>query len=215
MGAKTSKQEYNHSPLQNTKSYKNVFRAYAKWEHHSGLVSDDILRFTSHENRNLKRHNQFCQNNSNQQQIIQPYNTKQSSSNQQIQSHFLPRKKPRYDENIHGKRLTIRKSQSMEHLSNSKNLITAEQLIKNQFERQQRYRSSFSQKSNQIFQNETIQKSPLITNTNQFISSKDKIKQIPPDLQLVLINQHDLQVNFIHFIIYYLKATLPKLNFYI
>jgi len=172
MGAKTSKQQHNHSPTQNINSYKNVRRAYAKWEHHSIPVSHDILRFVSEENKNLKKHNQLSQN----------FPDQQNSSSTKTSHH---------DQNLHEKKLNLEKSQSMEQLFNSKNLITAQQLIKNQSERRLKYRSLLSLQSNDI-----LQKSLLITNTNQFIYSKNKTIQIPSDLQFVLINQFDLKVNF-------------------
>jgi hypothetical protein len=177
MGAKTSKQQHNHSPTQNSNSYKNVRRAYAKWEHHSIPVSHDILRFVSEENKNLKKHNQLSQNFPDQQKLIQPYPSSIKTSH--------------HDQNLHGKKLHLEKSQSMEQLFNSKNLITAQQLIKNQSQRRLKYRSSLSLQSNDI-----LQESLLITNTNQFIYSKNKTIQIPSDLQFVLINQFDLKVNF-------------------
>jgi len=199
MGTKISKQHGAHSPSQDTKSYENVVRAYAKWEHHSGLVSHDIFRFANGESRNLKRHNQLSHNSSDQQKQIQPHNINQSPSNRQIRPHHSTTIRRRHNQNIYGKRLTIRKSQSMKQLSNSQNLITAEKLIKNQSQQRQRYRSSSSQRLNNIFQDENIQKSLLTTNTNQEIYSKNKTKQIPSDLQLVLINQLDLQVLFFSF----------------
>jgi hypothetical protein len=128
------------------KSYKNTFRAYAKWDHHSSPITHDISRFTAHEINNLKRHNQLIRHSPNEEQ-----------------SNNLSIKKVRID---HLPRLKIEKSQSVEQLSNSKNIITVQQLIQNQFERRQK---SFS-----------------TTNLNQ---------QIPLNLQLVLINQNDLQVN--------------------
>ncbi len=171
MGGKLSKKPEHRSFPQEKKSYQNVLRAYAKWEHHSALVNHDISRFATQEIQNLKRHNQ------------------QKLTNQ---SHPSSTEKP---QNIHGKSLSLQKSHSFNQLSTSKNLITAEQLIKIQSQRRQRYRSSFSQ-------NETTPKPSSTINENQLISSKNKTKQIPLDLQLIFINQYDIQVKVIYFIIH-------------
>jgi hypothetical protein len=162
MGGKLSKKPEHRSFPQEKKSYQNVLRAYAKWEHHSALVNHDISRFATQEIRNLKRHNQ-----------------------QKLTNQYYPSstEKP---QNIHGKSLSLQKSHSFNQLSN---LITAEQLIKSQSQRRQRYRASFSETPSS-----TIKE-------NQLISSNNKRKQIPLDLQLVLINQYDIQVKFIYFII--------------
>jgi hypothetical protein len=174
MGGKLSKTPDHRSLPQEKKSYQNVLRAYAKWEHHSALVNHDVSRFATQEIRNFKRHNQ------------------QNITNQ---SHPSSTEKPRHDQNIHGKSLSLQKSHSFNQLSTSKNLITAEQLIKIQSQRRQRYPSSFSQ-------NETTPKPSSAINENQLISSKNKTKQIPLDLQLILINQYDIQVKVIYFIIH-------------
>jgi hypothetical protein len=112
MGVKASKRP---DSSQSIKSYENTFRSYAKWDHHSGLVTHDISRFTIYEINNLKRHNQLSRHSPNEEQ-----------------SNDVSRKKVRVDQNP---RLTVKKSQSVEQLSNSKNIITVQQLIKTQSER--------------------------------------------------------------------------------
>jgi len=167
MGTKISKQKDQNSPS----TYENVLRAYAKWDYHSALTSHDIDRFSSQEIKNFKKHKQMSKNSPNQQ--------KRNSSSEQSLT-----KKSRYEKNL-------RKSQSADRLSSSKNLITTGQLIKNQSQQRQRYRSTPSQSSNDLLHN---QKFSSTTNINSSTSSKHKRKQIPNDSQLVLINPHDLQV---------------------
>ena len=172
---KTSKQKDQHSSPQNRKTYENVFRVYAKWDHHFNLISHDVNRFSSQEIQNLKRHQQISQSSPNQRKLN------------------LSTKKVRYDKSL------LRKSQSVDQLPSSKNLITAGKLIKSQSQQRNRYQSNTSQSSNDLLHHQINQKSFSTTNINLINSSKNKTKQIPNDFQLVLINQYDLQVTFTYF----------------
>ena len=192
MGAETSKEQDYYVPSQDKNTYENVVRAYATWDHRSGLASHDASRFTNHEVYNLNKHHQLSQNYSDQQKPIQSNITKQPSLHQHKKSNHSYSKKTYDDQSKQDKIVPLQENQSINQESYSKNVITAEQLIKTHSQRKQRYRSTPSPPSN-----DTSQNSPTVkpsTKTNQFASSNNKRKQVPADLQLVLINESDLQV---------------------
>lgn len=197
MGTKISKGEHDHNSSQNTNPYENVHRAYAKLNHSSGLVTHNESRFTNHEIRNFNKHKQVSQNYSDQKKTIQSIPTKQSSPIEKLQAHHLSRENSGYNNTTHGVKLKPERSHSVVQQTHSNNLITAEQIVKCHSQRRQQYKPFLSQSSDDIFQDENNQKSLLAIKTNQFISSKNKNQQIPADLKLVLINQHDLQVKLI------------------
>jgi hypothetical protein len=190
MGTGTSKEEDYSDSFQDAPTYQNVRRAYAKWDHHSGLASHDVSHFSTHEIRNLKRHHELSHNSPDQQKPISSNITKQSSLDQETQS----TRKTHDDRSKYEKKLPLQESQSINQESYSKNVITAEQLLRTQSQRKQRHRPTPSSSSNDTLNNPTTLKPLTRTNANQFITSNNKIQQIPADLQLVLINQHDLQV---------------------
>ena len=194
MGGEVSKKDdYSSSSSSTRKSYQNTLRAYAKWDYHSVRVNDDASRFTTSEMHNFKRHNQSAGNSP---LVNQSLYIKESLSDGERQSHRLPRKKVRFDENLHGKSISFKQNQS-----NGKNLITAQQLIENQSERRQRYRS----------QNKSTQRSLSTTNLHELTPSNMSTKQIPLDLQFVLINQDHLQVNFFSiFIVFHRSKYLSE-----
>lgn len=193
MGTKISKQEQDGPSFQNEKSYENISRAYVKWNQCSSPVSHDESRFTSNEIRNFKRTKQFQENYSDQQKLNYSNISKKSSSNQKFESNHLLKEKFIYDKNVQQNKNTIKRSQSVDQLLKSNNRITVEQLINHNL-KQKKTRSSFSQSSDQIVRNQNNLKPLSTTNIIQLKSSNGKKRQIPADLQLVLINQYDLQV---------------------
>lgn len=194
MGAETSKEQDYYVPSQDKNTYENVVRAYATWDHRSGLASHDASRFTNHEVYNLNKHHQLSQNSSDQQKPIPSNITKRPSLHQHKKPNHSHSKKTYDDQIKQDKTVPLKENQSINQESYSKNVVTAEQLMKTHSQRKQRYRSTPSPSSN-----ETSQNSPIVkpsTNINQFISSNKKQTQVPNNLQLVLINQSDLQVKF-------------------
>ncbi|CAF3073414.1 unnamed protein product, partial [Rotaria sp. Silwood2] len=194
MGTKTSKQKNDYSYSQDNTSYDNVLRSYAKWQHSSALVSHDESRFTTNEIRNFNKHNFICQNSPNPQKENESNIKNQSLSNRKIEFNSSYKDKFHSDHSKYDKICQLERSQSIDQLSHSNNIITAKQLVICNSQQRIKYRSDkLNQSSDQIFLNENIQKSLLKTNKNQFISSNNKKQKIPADLQFILINQYDLQ----------------------
>ncbi|CAF0952555.1 unnamed protein product [Adineta steineri] len=169
MGGKTSKYQNEYISTQQRNPYENVTRAYAKWDRYSGLMSDDTSCFATHEIENFKKHQKISQNSSDQQRKV-------NSSNEKS----IIKKTGQYDKNL------SKQSQSIEQIIFSKNRITAQQLIKDQSQRRQKYKSTTLLSSNDLLQNSTEKKASSTTNINQ-------TKQIPNDFQLLLIHSLDLQ----------------------
>ncbi|CAF1102886.1 unnamed protein product [Rotaria magnacalcarata] len=193
MGTKVSKDEHDRNSSQNTNPYENIHRAYAKLNHSSGLATHNELRFTDYEIRNLNKYKQVSQKYLDQNKRIQSNLTKTSSPIEKTQTHHLTRENSRYNNTTHGVKLKPERSDSVVQPTHSNNLITAEQIVKCDSQRRRQYKPFLSQSSDDIFQHENNQNSLSTIKTNQFISSKNKNQQIPADLKLVLIKQHDLQ----------------------
>lgn len=162
MGTKLTKEKnyiYSSSNIQN---YENRVRSYAKWNHQAALVSHDETRFSSNEIKNLNKNNKSIENSNNSSEYL----TNRILSN---------------NNNISKKNIIDKKSESMKELNN---IITVEQLIKSQKEKEIKLNSSLLKNSHH---------QSLLTINNQ----------IPFNLQLILINQNDLQVFILFF--YFLK----------
>ncbi|CAF3372176.1 unnamed protein product [Rotaria socialis] len=193
MGTKISKDEHDHNSSQNTNPYENIHRAYAKLNHSSGLVTHNASCFTNYEIRNLNKYKQISQKYLDQKKIIQSSLIKASSPIEKPQTRHLTKENSRYNNTTHGVKLKSERSHSVVQPTHSNNLITAEQIVKCHSQRRRQYKPFLSQSSDDIFQDENNQNSLSTIKTNQFISSKNKNQQIPADLKLVLIKQHDLQ----------------------
>lgn len=198
MGPKSSRQQQQQNQQvfsNNENQYPSNVRAYAKWEHRVALTSNDVSRAVSQEIQNLQRHNQ----------IIPPstshiYNPQEKSVKVSSSNNNLAPKKPLYDQNIQKPKLGIRKSQSVENLSDTTSVITVQQLLYDQSKRRRRNKSPSSQISTQSSMSSYIQKSTSSTSLNQVSTSKNKRKKIPDDFTFVSINPNELQVNYLNFI---------------
>ena len=188
MGTKISKQLHPNSSSQGTNPYQSVSRAYAKWDYHAGLVSDDVSRFSTNEIRNLKRHNQASHDSSDQHETYQSCVKEQTLASRSKQLQFPSTKKSSDDLNLNENR-SICRSQSDEQVFHSKHFITAEELMRADSQWRRRHRSS-----QELSEKETIL---LATKSNKSVSSNDKNKRIPANFQFILINQHDIHVKYL------------------
>jgi len=195
MGPKTSRQQQQQVFSNNENHYESKVRAYAKWDHRVALTSNDVSRSVTQEIQNLQRHNQIVPpstshiNNPQEKIVKVPYSNNDSAW-----------KKPRYDQNIQKPNLGRRRSRSVENLSDTTTVITAQQLLYDQSKRRQRNKSPSSQISSQSNISSYIQKSTSSTSLNQISTSKNKGKKIPDDFTFVSINPKELQVNYLNFI---------------
>jgi len=195
MGQKTSKQNHQHSSFNGKNYYEINVRAYAKWDHRVALASNNVPRLAAQEIQNFRKHNQTMPPSAFRipNQENQSVTTSSSSNN-------LERKKPRYDLNTPKPNLGIRKSRSVNNLSDSTTFITAQQLLYDQSKRRRRNKSTSSQISTHSSQSSNFEKSTSSTNLSQLSTATNKRKKIPNDFTFVSINPKDLRVNYSNFI---------------
>jgi hypothetical protein len=201
MGPKASRQhQRQQQPFSSyAENYENNIRSYAKVDHQAVLVSNSIHHTAAKELQNLQKHHQLTPS-----PFLQiPIQQETGFSTPQINS--SGRKKRRSDAHLSKQPLDIRKSRSTETLSS---VVTAQQLLNDQSKRRQRNRSPSSQISTHSSQSGITEKSSSFSRANKPPVTKTKRKNIPRDLQLVLIDQKDIQVKYIH------KSNLLKRKYF-